>query len=482
MDLNDQKISYSNLKACINEKPEKNKLGFLLLFFIFCFILIMNLATPLIVDDYYVVNINSYADILNSIKKYYWSWGGRIPGDLPIKFFLWKGKDYFNIVNAFMFTVLVMEIYWISKKGEITFSFSPSFILWIFFSLWAFNPSFIDTCLWLSGSSNYLWLIVVVLAFLLPWVRCIYDPSTLQCDSFAMMNGMFFLGVLAGWSHETTIGWLILFLAYYVYLCRKENTIRKWQITGLIGLCLGYGLLIFAPGNFARIVSQTGAKTLETVTSQSAENIFLSSQILHYKLLEIAIILYFHIFLWYVIISFLIKSKKDNTSQIIKATQYVVKVCALTAAGSAIMMFFIPTAGLRPSFLGLVFLTIAAASIFSVQDKLSFSVIHESTKRNIKRIGHIYLILTITLSLWCNCVNTRQWNEVISYIKSNQSSLENTVLEVEPYFTDRRTFFWLIGTGFHLIGMPVTDDELHNNNKLVAKYYGIKGIKKRAVK
>ena len=127
------------------------KKGILLLFLIFCFMYALNTLKPLSSDDYFAVfiwnagaSINEFAsgsiqkvsgisDVLHNLKMYYMTWGGRIPGGSPVSFFVLQGKEFFNPINAFMMTLLVAEIYWISHEGIITLDFDSSYIIWIFF-------------------------------------------------------------------------------------------------------------------------------------------------------------------------------------------------------------------------------------------------------------------------------------------------------------------------------------------------------------
>ena len=56
------------------------------------------------------------------------------------------------------------------------------------------------------------------------------------------------------------------------------------------------------------------------------------------------------------------------------------------------------------------------------------------------------------------------------------------MLEVDPFFTDEKPLLQL-GSGFHLIYMPVVYGDEHDRiNAAVAKYYGIKGLAKRKKK
>ena len=123
----------------------------------------LNLMTPLIADDYLsafalparfsmsdilqeeLKRLDGFQDFFNNIISYYMGWGGRVPGGIPVGIFVLIGKEYFNPVNAFMFILLIMEIYWISHEGKITLGFDSSYLVWIFFVLWTFNIVFFDT-------------------------------------------------------------------------------------------------------------------------------------------------------------------------------------------------------------------------------------------------------------------------------------------------------------------------------------------------
>ena len=195
------------------------KKGLLVLLLIFVTMFILNSFTPLLSDDYFsafvwpqrvrlndvsydpVRRVSSLEDILRGLRGYYDTWGGRVPGSFPVSFFVWQGKEFFNPINAFMMPALVAEIYWLSHEGKVSADFNPSYLIWIFFALWAFNVSFLDTCLWLAGSSNYLWMLVIVLAFLIPYVRSYFDESAFKQYNIPLAIGIFFLGLLAGWSH-----------------------------------------------------------------------------------------------------------------------------------------------------------------------------------------------------------------------------------------------------------------------------------------
>lgn len=464
-----------------------NKKGLLVLLLIFCFMYVLNSFTPLLNEDYFgafvwpegvpnlgilpkdVRRVSNLSDVLENLRVYYLTEGGRLPGGFIIGVLFWNlEKTYFNLFNAMIMTVLVMEIYWLSHEGIVTFNFDSSYLFWIFFGLWAFNASFVDACLWASGSSNYLLMMVVVLAFLIPYVRNYYEEEWLQKDDFKITTGMFFAGILAGWSHETTICWLIVFLFYWLYLCKKNKRLQNWKIAGFIGLCVGYLLLICAPGNFYRLSQQA-----QLSGGIPINELYLS------KLTELVWIFLFHFLLFYFITKSLFKAKKNCINNL-KFAPYmnIAEICSLVAIGSGIVMFLIPVSGWRPSFLNLVFLVTAAASLYRGQEVANIFVFNNRGQRFLKFVGCSYFLMTVFVSLWCSYINWNHWNEVLEMIYREQMHPTNIVLKVKPYYTDNKA--WLhFCSGLHLIYMPVvSNDENDRINIAVARYYNIKGIAK----
>ena len=462
------------------------KKGLIILLLIFILMFILNALTPLLSDEYFsafiwpqrvrlndvsyeaVRRVSSLEDVFRGLIGYYFTWGGRVPGGFPVSFFVWQGKEYFNPINALMVPALVAEIYWLSHEGKVSVTFNPSYLIWIFFALWAFNVSFIDTCLWLAGSSNYLWMLVIILAFLIPYIRSYFDNSAFENDTVTLIIGMFFMGLLAGWSHETTNCWIIIMLFYLLYESRKKGELRLWKITGFTGFCLGYALLVFAPGNFSRLQMQ-----------QNTNSVVIDSSLLSAKIVELVIILLFHFIIWYFVVSFFFKYKKKKEKYTHKDTQLylnMARLFILTAFGSGLMMFFIPSIGYRPSFLSLVYLIIASAFLFRLQEVNGMYFIDNYGKSFLQFVGGTYLIVTIFFSVWGNYINYSHLQKILVSVNEASKQSPKTVLEVPPPLTSQNDI-WLFGSGFHLVPLPFYEDENHEINKTFSYYYGIKGIK-----
>lgn len=465
--------------------------AFVFLLAVFCFMLILNMMKPLSSDDYFLAfiwpegmgingplpetakRVSGFTDIFESLKSYYFVWGGRVPGQSLMTFFVWQGKELFNVLNAFMFVVLIAEIYWLSHEGKVSVDFDPAYVFWIFFALWSFNISFNDTSLWLSGSCEYLWMLVILLAFLLPYVRDYYDRGSVKRDNPVSLIGMFCLGVIAGDSRETVICWIIAVLSFWLFRSLKRCNLQRWKIAGLSGLCVGYAVLIFAPGNVSRLAIQ-----------QHADSIFIPTEFFVPKLIESGGIIVFHLFLWYFILKFIYTYEKNRRNNLLSEQSSevilylgLIKACAVVAFGSGFLMFLIQSEAFRPSFVNLVFLIVAAASIFRLCNRAGIAIIHPATKSFLKKTGYIYLILTISCSLWGNYLNWQYWNSVLSLVKDIRQSGSFDILEIEPCPVRGKNPLILL-SGFHITVPPFNGEyETDSIKKTFSRYYGINGVK-----
>ena len=468
--------------------------GLFVLFLIFCFMYILNTFTPLLSDDYFIAfvwpegsginevlpanakKISSFSDVYASLKTYYLTWGGRIPGQSFMTIFSWWGKTVFNFVNAFVAVLLLAEIYWISHDGIINLDFDPAYIFWSFFALWSFNAVFTDVFLWLSGACEYLWMMVIILAFLIPYLRNYYNPDLHGNNTIPMSLIMFLLGLLSGCSRETIICWIIVILSYWLFICWKNHDLQIWKVTGLTGLCIGYLILLFAPGNVARLsILNKAASTIDLLLNMKGL-LVLSN---YSKLFEVLVIIYFHLFLWYFLISFLLKNKNIVFQKDVLRNLNVAKVSVLIAFCSGILILVIPAIGLlRPSFVNLVFLVIATACIFRLEEKTGITVLERKLKLILKFCAYSFFILTVSVSLVGNCLNYRDWKNVIELVKTEQHNPTNMILEVAPYYTEEHNFkAWKFLSGDHIVWNPLSVNKNNGINLSFSRYYGIKGIK-----
>ncbi len=456
------------------------KKNIMILSLIFFVMLLLNYMTPLYNEDYFatfvwpmgvpnlgelpenVRRVLSVSDYFDSLKTYYFTGGGRVPGAIIGGLFANIDKVIFDVFNSFVFVLLIVVIYWLSHKGRITLDFDFSWLVWIFFALWTFNGPFVDTYLWMSGAINYLWMMVVVLLFLLPYVRDFYSPDSYETAGKRMAWSMFFIGLLAGCSHETTICCVILLLFYWLYLCKKENMLQAWKITGFTGLCIGYTCLVFAPGNFTRLGETQYYTTLDG------------------RIFEFSIIFMLQFILWYFIIKFLrIQSKINANSSVVRHLK-LGKAFLAVSVGATTLNTLLPVSCWRPSFLSLVFLIITFSILYTSHKEGHIDIVPDKPRLLLKAVGYTYLIFSIICCLHANFSTWQYWNHSMDYINTERELHPDKIVVIscrksKPY---ESSFIWNFLTMYRVVFPPVgSEDENDRINRIFARYYDIKGIR-----
>ena len=175
--------------------------------------------------------------------------------------FLYIGKPIFNIINSFVFLGLIFLIYFYSYGSFKNFNI-PWFLL-INFILWGVTPAFGESFLWLTGSSNYMYGIFIVLIFLLPYRIKLNDSfkdvSNNGISMFLMAIMYFFIGIMAGWTNENTSISLIIMIILFLFNYKIQNIrYSLWMFTGLAGSIFGCILMLTSPGQASRLSDSGG--------------------------------------------------------------------------------------------------------------------------------------------------------------------------------------------------------------------------------
>ena len=240
---------------------------------IFLSILAYNIFTPFLSDDltftYDVRKANNIWDLFVQQWGDYNGHNGRFVGQLCIRFSLYFGIGFFNVMNSIMFTALVLIIYGhVSKKRN----YSISTLLLSVSFLWTFSVNFGQTMLWTSGACNYLWGSVFIFGFLLT-VRKIFEHyAEHNKDKKVIISlGMLIFGVIAGWCSENTSGGALLMLIilsvnYFIDAPKEKKKIHMFSILGAVGLIFGLVMMVMSPGNAQRAELSAGMEKHEGVT------------------------------------------------------------------------------------------------------------------------------------------------------------------------------------------------------------------------
>lgn len=414
------------------------------------------------------IRVSSWHDLFISQWSHYFTWSGRSVAHILIQFFLWMGKDVFNIFNALAGTVLVVEIYWCIHKGDISFEFEPSVLCWIFFVLWAFTPGFTPVFFWLTGACNYLWTNVFLLGFLLPYIRKYYAADKLINKNGIFGLGMFLFGILAGWTNENSVCWIILVLLVFLFLNRRYGCTEKWMYSGLLGLLIGYALLMFAPGNVARLHAEQGT------------SIWLNTKMLKDNFNTFFMIAFFQIFLWFFVLRAVFSLKHLCTQNVaavkIKREVKLVRIFYFLAFVMSAMMILSPGFPARSGFLGTVQLVIAAGILLRMQKDYGVELVQENAKKFLFFVGMCYFIITTGVTAYNVYLQKQHMQGIIIAAKQmNETGTKNQILEVQRFKKLQR---WEeLASGFHIPEFELSHDESKWINVAFSRYYGITGIR-----
>lgn len=451
---------------------------------IYLFLYIINLLTPMAFGDDYLYSfvwqgkpmfvplsedakrISSWNDLFLSQWSHYFTWSGRSVAHTLAQLFLWLGKDIFNFVNAFIGTILVAEIYWCINRGKISTEFEAGRLLWIFFVLWAFVPGFSVIFFWLTGSCNYLWTNVILLGFMIPYIHKYYYVDKEYANKGYYSFIMLFWGILAGWTNENSACWVIVLLFALIWHLKKDEKVEvsKWIYTGLIGLLMGYSLLLLAPGNLARYNVVHGTVTLSRILKMGDQlNTFM-------------IVLFCQIFLWYFSIRafFSLKSKQIQEKELSQDI-LLAKILSIIAFCMSATMLLAPEFPARSGFSGTIQLVVAAGILLRIQKEYGLDLIQKNAIRFLFYVGVVYFIMTVSVTLPNFYEKNNHMKEIIEEANYAKEQSESRVLRVKPFRKLDNVESWM--SGFHIPSYELTVDENRWENVAFARYFGIKGIR-----
>lgn len=459
-----------------------NKKTALLLTGIYLFFYILNYLTPMAFGDDYVYSfvwqghsefepltetsarVSSLHDLFISQLSHYFTWSGRTISHTIAQFFLWMGKDVFNYFNALISVMLIAEIYWCANKGTVTLDFKLRRLCWILFALWAFTPGFSTVFFWLSGSCNYLWTSVILLAFLLPFIHKYYFFEKEYANNTWFQYAMLFLGLIAGWTNENSICWIILSLLVFLLLNRRRPEIESWMLTSVTGLIIGYTLLMFAPGNIARLHTEVDV----------AIGWFTAALIKERVLLLLAVF-FVQFILWYFTLrSLFVLCKDKKQSNNVKQERVLVSVLCLLSWCMTSMMLFSPNFPPRSSFPGTVQLVVASCILLRAEEEHALKIINRNAKKVLSVVGSIYFIVSITATFYGFYDYHIQMEKLLAGIKDSGQTKEK-IISVCPMVPVNEAI--ANTSGLHLLFFKMSEDENDWRNVSFARYYGLKGIR-----
>ncbi|MBP3891856.1 MAG: hypothetical protein J6D29_06765 [Solobacterium sp.] len=212
---------------------------------LFLLVLLLNFMTPYISDDFLYSIHNGFLDLFKREYIQYMTWTGRSVAHIIDRILLALPKIIFDVLNSLCFVYLTHLVY-VHVKGNQEKEDVSLYVLLVSL-IFLCVPFFGQTVLWQTGACNYLWMSVIVLVYL----------KQFRWKEKANPIWMFVFGIVAGWTNENTAGALILLLLYFVI--RYKDLRNGAHYLGIVGVCIGFVMMILAPGNAVR-----GADFVET--------------------------------------------------------------------------------------------------------------------------------------------------------------------------------------------------------------------------
>ena len=460
-----------------------NKRSLLILFFAYLFLYYLNYLFPISFGDDYLysfiwqgeamttplndsaVRVSSFRDILVSQWSHYITWGGRTVAHVLAQFFLWKGKWVFNFFNSLISLLLIVEIYCYIHQGSVSLNFSAEKLWCILLALWIFTPGFAPVFLWLTGSCNYLWTNVILIAFLIPYIQSYYDVFQKKESSNFLSFFMFVFGIVAGWTNENSVCWIILTLFFFIHNRNKISKAEFWMISGLMGLLIGYAFLVLAPGNVARLYSSKGERWINFDVIKTNVSMILTIGL-------------FQFFLWFFNLhSFNILKRRQLHEEALKKDILFSKTLCMLSFAMTTIMFFSPGFPPRSGFSGTVLLIASAGILFRVQDEYGIELIQANAKRFLYYVGLIYFIFTAFFTTYLYYNVDLYFQKLLACVSQSRFYAQDEVLIVGSIRKLCNNENML--SGFHYPGFALSENETDWENVAFARYYGIKGISKR---
>lgn len=252
-----------------SRQDREKQLFFLILILSFFAILVFNVLTPMLSDDYaYAMEVQkagSLADLFRQEYHQYMTWNGRSVVHFILRVFLFLPSWVFKLANSAAF-VAVSLLMW--KLTEPDREYDCYTLLMVQLGLWLYAVDFSETILWEDGACNYLWGALLILLFMVMERRTLMRQASFHLSEAL---GLLLLGILAGWCNENTSGGCLLYLLILAAeeirkntksrkgrgeensrKKRSEGVIPATYLAGLCGNILGLAMMVLSPGGRLR--------------------------------------------------------------------------------------------------------------------------------------------------------------------------------------------------------------------------------------
>ncbi len=406
--------------------------------------------------DHSLKPIESVSDIFVSQYNHYFLWGGRNVVHLIDQFLLSINPFVCDLLNSLAYIALIYLIYAIANYGR---KVNVGVFIFVVCFSWVFIPQLTSNVFWITGSANYLWGTLILLLFIYPFYTYFLKGEKPD-DGIVRIVLMLLFGIVAGWTNENTVPPILLMIFILgIYLYRKK-ILPKWMLAGFIGLCIGYAVMVLAPGNYVRMEFEL--VHAEKMSDASMLSIFtgrlgrmMSKNYLLYMLPVIAV---------YIIMFFIYRKYRDTDNSLTKKKLYVSVAFFFAGHISFFIMLASTTFPLRAMFGMILYLSIAIG--------LLYSEIKIDTPRK-AIVNSIFVILLLCL------YSFDVWRKYPSIYLISETFKDRELLLEQQKSEGIQDIVFEARIGFHeKYGFQdLEPDSTAWMNKEYAKFHGIRSVK-----
>lgn len=366
--------------------------------------------------------VTSFADIVLSQYRHYFEWGGRSVAHVIAQTLLWWGKPASAVAQALCYVTLVLFIYFnaFGIRPTLHLRAMPLFVitLFLFLQLRVYGEVVFN----IVSSANYLWTTTLVLIFLLPYRISMAREITAR--PYLLWPFMFIFGVIAGWTNENTAAAVATSLGLYLLWCLKNGKLKLWQSIGYAGFLIGFALLIFAPGNQARLDSMEEHGFDAVEHSIGAIDIFFES-LLVCSLLIISVI-------------FLRQKVRSKFLHVSYPVYYNAGMWfAYTGLFSLFLMIFAPNFPARAATPFTIFMIVALVALSKPLLDRHKDLFRPKVKALLITVPTIFMLCALGNALWCTItLNNDQklrTQELITQIEEGKKDITLSPMHVYTY-------------------------------------------------
>ena len=253
-----------------------NKTIAVLLGCVFALLLGFNFLTGLLADDY--IFSFSYAtftrnfhirDIFPSLAIMRQEFNGRVFAHFFAQLFLILPKPLFNFVNAGCGTLLFYILYRYVRRGE---KKRDALLLFTLLALvWLLLPAFGQVFVWLTGSCNYSWTMLVSFLFLAPFFSLYTGRKVLVPEKGWAKALYLLLGFVAGaWSENGGLALLCACFCFLVLSWLREKKPDRYLTAAFLAVCCGFLFLMLAPSELGGRRGDPGESTFAKALGKAA--------------------------------------------------------------------------------------------------------------------------------------------------------------------------------------------------------------------